>query len=308
MLRPCGGMLMYLACRLALPLARRAPPPLAYPVLDRLGDLLWLANRPTRRTVEANLQHVIGGRGPRWRRAVREAFRHGARNYYDTFRIGQLTAAEIAELVPTTGWEHLDQALTAGRGAILAGAHLSSVGLGGQSVAAQGHLVHVPVEPIEPPELLRLLTRARSGLGVRLVPLGPGLTGELLAALRRNEIIALMVDRDISGSGVLVPFFGAPARLPAGPATLALRSGAPVLPAFTIRRPDGRFEGVVEPPIPVVRSGKLRADVERTTRMIAARLEYYIGGHPEQWTMFQPVWEISPKSKVQGPRSGIWRL
>ena len=115
-------------------------------------------------------------------------------------------------------------------------------------------------------------------------------TAELLAALRRNEVVGLIVDRNLTESAVTVPFFGAPARLPGGPALLAIRSGAPILAGIAVRRPDGRFEGVIEPPIDVARSGNARRDVEAITGAIAARLEYYIRRHPEQWTVFQPVW------------------
>jgi len=285
-------------------LAGRVPPAVAYPVLDRLGDLLWLLDRPARRAVEGNLRRVLGGRGPRWRWAVRGVFRHGARGYYDTFRLPRLSAAEILALVPVRGWEHLDGALARGAGAIIVTAHMSSVGLAAQTIAARGHPTTTAVEPVDPPELLRLLARLRSGVGTRVLPLGPTLGAELLAALRRNEVVGLLVDRDVTGAGLSVPFFGAPARLPSGPAVLALRSGAPILPAFVVRRPDGGFEGIVEPPLEVLRPGARRGDVERVTRAVAARLEYYIGRYPEQWTVFQPIWNTSPEARVPSPGPG----
>ena len=282
---------MYWACHVALPLAGVVPPALAYAILDRVGDAVRLLNRPARRAVGANLLRVIGAPDEQWQRAVRGVFRAGARNYYDTLRVPHLTPSEVTAMVPVRGWEHLDAALAGGRGAILVGAHLSSLALTTQVFAAHGYTVHVAVEPIEPPELLRLLTRLRAGRGMHLVPLGPRLGTQLAAALRRNEAVGLIVDRDVSGSGVLVPFFGAPARLPSGPALLALRTGAPILPAVAVRRRDDHFAGLIEAPIPAERTGDTRADVERITGAIAARLEYYIGRHPEQWTVFQSVWD-----------------
>jgi phosphatidylinositol dimannoside acyltransferase len=288
-------VLVYWAYRLGSALAVRVPPRLAYPTLDRLGELAWALSPRARRVVESNLRHVV----PSWRhrrRAARGVFRHAARNYYDTFRIPRLSRAELEALVQSHGWEHVDAALARGRGVIMVGAHLSSVGLAAQAIAARGYTVQVPVEPIEPPELLRLLVRLRAGFGLRVVPLGPKLGAELLAALRRNEVVGLIVDRNLTGSAVTVPFFGAPARLPAGPALLAIRSGAPILPGIALRRPDGRFAGVIEPPISFTRSGSNRKDVDAITRAIAARLEYYIRRHPEQWTVFQPVWDTEPES------------
>ena len=274
-----------------MPLAGVVPPGPAYVLLDRVGDAARLLNPSAGKAVEANLLRVIGVPNERWRRAVRDVFRAGARNYYDTFRVPHLSQAEIRTLVAIRGWEHLDAALSSGRGAILVSAHLSSLALTTQVFAAHGYAVHVPVEPVEPPELLRLLTRLRAGRGMHLVPLGPRLGTELAAALRRNEVVGLIVDRDVAGSGVAVPFFGAPARLPSGPALLALRSGAPILPAVAVRRPNNRFAGVIESAIPIARTGRTAADVERITATVAARLEYYIGKYPEQWTVFQPVWD-----------------
>jgi KDO2-lipid IV(A) lauroyltransferase len=284
--------LVYWAYRAALPLVAVVPPRLAYPVLDRIGDLVRLLNRPARRAVEANLLRAIGQPGRRWRLAVRGAFRHGARNYYDTLRIPRLTAGEIAELVPVRGWEHLVAALGAGKGAILVGAHLSSIALAAQTIAARGYTIHIVVEPVRPPELLRLLIDLRTGVGLHLVPLGPRLGVELLAALRRNEVVGLIVDRDVAGTGIRVPFFGELTRLPSGPALLALRSGAAILPAIVVRR-GTRLAGTIEPPIPIVRGDGAREDVRAITGAVTARLEYYIGRHPEQWTVFQPVWDRS---------------
>jgi lauroyl/myristoyl acyltransferase len=274
-------------------------------VLDAIGDLAFRLNRDARRAVEENLLQVLGRPDRRWRWAVRAAFRHGARNYYDTFRIPTLTAADIRRLVPVDGREHLDRALAGGRGAILVGAHLSSLAIGGQAVAARGYRVNAVVEPVDPPELLRFLSRLRAGVGVRAVPLGPRLTSQLLAALRRNEVVGLIVDRDVASSGIPVPFFGRPARLPPGPALLSLRGGAPILPAIIVRRPDGSFAGLVEEPVCVPRVGTLRADVSAITRAVTARLEYYIGKYPEQWTVFQPVWEGRSASKVQREGPGV---
>ena len=276
--------------------AQRIPARLGYPACDRLGDLLWLANRPARRAVAANLRRVIGSPGRRHRHAVRDAFRQGIRAYYDTLRLPALSCAELIDLVPLQGREHLDAALAAGRGAILVGAHLSGTPLGGPGVAVRGYPVHVVVEPVDPPALLDLFVRVRSVYGVRAVPLGPRLVPDLLAALRRNEVVALIVDRDVplpggGGSSVaIVPFFGAPARMPVGPALLAMRSGAPVLPALAVRRADDRVVGIIEPPISLAPRGDRRADVAAMTEAVAARLEYYIGRHPEQWAVFQPVW------------------
>jgi phosphatidylinositol dimannoside acyltransferase len=269
-------------------LAPALPRALGYHLADLAGDLAWLLNQPARGAVEGNLRRVRGTT-PSWR-AVRQVFRHGARNYYDTLIIPNLTAAALIDLVTVEGWHHLDEALRGGRGAIMAGVHLSSVALAGQVVAAKGYAVTSVVEKVDPPELHDLLVRLRSGGGVRILPLGGDIFGQLLAVLRRNEIVALVMDRDISGTGVVVDFFGAQAKLPSGPALLAMRSGAPILPVAAVRAPDGRFRGWISSPLWVEPGSGARERVRSTTQRIAGQLERFIGTFSTQWTVFQPFW------------------
>jgi KDO2-lipid IV(A) lauroyltransferase len=154
----------------------------------------------------------------------------------------------------------------------------------------------VVVEDIQPPELFEWFTELRRKLGMRVVPLGPSAGREVLAALKRNDIVCLLCDRDIQRTGVEVEFFGERTTLPAGPATLALRTGAPILPTavYFTDRTDGHL-GIVRPPVPVVRSeAGLRADVEVGTRLLAGELEHLIRRAPHQWHLFQPNWPSDP--------------
>ena len=278
------------AYRLTVPMAGAVPPRLAYPLLDRLADLVRLRAPDARQAVEANLAQVLGHRGRRHAWAVRGAFRHALRNYYDTFRMPTQSGGEIRDRVVISGLEHLRQALARGHGAILFTAHVSSVALAAQALALAERGGTVVVEPIEPPEMLDLMLQVRSSHGLTYRVLGPSLFGELTATLRQNDLVFLVVDRDLGGTGVPVPFFGRTTRLPAGPGLLHLRTGAPVLPTFVSRRADGRLDGAIGPPLAFHRTGDRRADLTGITRTIAARLEYHIGRHPEQWTVLQRIW------------------
>jgi KDO2-lipid IV(A) lauroyltransferase len=285
-----GTRLVVAAYRLAIPLAGAVPPTIAYPLLDRLADVIRMSARGPREAVEANLEHVLGRRGRRHAWAVRGVFRHVLRNYYDTFRMPSASDAEIRARVVLHGQHHLRAALDAGRGAILFSAHVSSVALAAQALALAERGGTVVVEPVEPPELLDLMLRARGSHGLDYKVLGPGLFGELTATLRRNEIVFLVVDRDVGGSGILLDFFGWPARLPTGPALLHRRTGAPLLPAYVSRRRDDRLDGVVGPPIELTPTGSRREDMVKLTRLVTSRLEYHIDRYPEQWTVLQRVW------------------
>jgi lauroyl/myristoyl acyltransferase len=123
-----------------------------------------------------------------------------------------------------------------------------------------------------------------------LLPTTPSSLRELLTALRRNEVVGLVADRDVTGTGPLIKFFDAPTRFADGPAALSMRTGAPILPAVAIRRADGGFDGWIESPLSRPNSGDTRRDVLSLTRAVALRLEYHIANHPEQWTVFQARW------------------
>jgi KDO2-lipid IV(A) lauroyltransferase len=253
---------------------------------------LGLAER--RAIVIRNLRRIRGERlrGPALERAVQATFESYARYYLESFRLPGRTVAEIDEGHDVVGYEHLLEARRAGRGVILALPHL-----GGWEWSAfwLTRVERVPVtavvEPLHPPELFEWFVSFRRALGMTIVPLGPDAARQVLSALRRNEVVCLLTDRDLAGNGVDVSFFGERTTLPAGPATLALRSGAPVLPtAVYFKDGEEGVRGVVRPPLDATRRGRLRDDVARVTQDLATALEDLIRAAPEQWHMMQPNW------------------
>ncbi|HEY7629017.1 MAG TPA: hypothetical protein VH761_18250, partial [Ilumatobacteraceae bacterium] len=128
-----------------------------------------------------------------------------------------------------------------------------------------------------------------------VVPTGPQAGPAVLKALRAGETVCLLCDRDLDHTGVEVEFFGERTTLPPGPATLSIRTGAPILPVgvfFTPKR-DGHH-AIVRPAVPTERRGGLREDVGRVTQELARELEFLIRIAPEQWHMFQPNWPSDP--------------
>ena len=130
----------------------------------------------------------------------------------------------------------------------------------------------------------------RRKLGVNIVPLGPNAGSEILQALAANHVVCLLADRDIPGDGVEVEFFGEITTIPAGPATLALRTGAALIPCAVYFKEQSGHHGVVELPMNVGREGRLRDDVRRLTIELASRLEALIRQAPTQWHLQQPNW------------------
>ncbi len=261
-----------------------------------LGGALALALRSRRWLVERHLQRAYGvPLGPReLRRAGWRAFESYARYWIESFRLPVLTGREIDDGMWAEGLEHLDAALSAGNGAILALPHLGGWDFGGAWLVRRGYPLTVVVEPLEPPELLAWFTRLRVRMGLEVIPLGPRAGSAVLHALRANRVVALLCDRDIAGGGVEVELFGECTTLPGGPVTLALRARAAVLPTAVYFEGRQGHRGEIRPALATERTGTLRKDVERLTQDLAVVLESLIRAAPEQWHLFQPNWPSDP--------------
>ena len=242
------------------------------------------------------------------RRVVRQAFDSYAKYYIESFRLPSLPAPTVARGLDVQGYEHVLGGLEHGNGVILALPHLGGWEWAGRWMTDQGHALTVVVERIDPPELFDWFVDLRAELGMKVVPLGPQAGRAVLAALRDNGVVCLLCDRDLVGGGIAVEFFGEVTTLPAGPATLSLRTGAPVLPTavYFADRLDGHV-GLVRPPVTVERTGRLGADVAVLTQGIAGELERLIRRAPGQWHLFQPNWPSDPgyERAVVNNRSGV---
>lgn len=282
----------YWGYRTAATLARALPQSVAEASGDALVTLFTPVLWPRRQMIERHLVRASGGRlkGIALQREVRRAFQSYVKYWVESFRLSQMTPAELDARMSYEGLQHLDAALAQGNGVILALPHLGGWDFGGAWFTSQGYKATVVVEPLEPPELFEWFADMRRSMGLEVVPLGPDVGTTILRRLKEGGIVGLVCDRDLPGTGVPVTFFGEETTLPSGPATLALRTGAPLLPATCYF--DGRrnHRGVVRPPIPVERSGRFREDVVRVTQLLAHELEVLIGAAPSQWHLFQPNW------------------
>jgi phosphatidylinositol dimannoside acyltransferase len=254
------------------------------------------ANAERRAMIERHLRRVDPTlTGWRLRQAVQAAFDSYARYWIESLRLASLSPRAVAAGFSIEGFDRITGARERGTGVILALPHLGGWDWAGRWLADQGIPVTVIVERLDPPELFDWFVNWRSDLGMNVVPLGPDAGRATLRALADNEVVCLLSDRDIQGGGIDVEFFGERTTLPGGPATLALRAGAPILPAgvYFTRRLSGHH-AVVRPPVPTDRRGKLRDDVARVTQALADELELLIRRAPEQWHMLQPNWPSDP--------------
>jgi KDO2-lipid IV(A) lauroyltransferase len=269
-------------------LVRLLPEPVAF-ALGRAGGLLYLrTDRDRREALTANLAQVLGPQaGPRaLRRAVRRGFVSYGRYWVEAFRLEDLSPADIRERLRIEGREHIDTAMAAGRGAIFASPHIGNWDAGGAWLAAVGYPATAVVERLQPPELYERFAVYRRALGLELLPLDDGtetLRG-VVRALRAGRLACLVCDRDLTGGGLEVRLFGATAVMPGGPASIALRAGAPLLPCSVYHdRRAGHWRAVVHPPLVPERSGDTRKDTLALTQRLAEEFEGLIAAAPTQW-------------------------
>lgn len=245
-----------------------------------------------RRMLERHLRRVHGPglAGAELDAAVRRSFASYARYWVDSFRLPGTAPARLAAGMTWEGLEHVERAHAAGKGVILALPHLGGWDFGGAWFASIGFRMVAVMEAIEPPQLFAWMAGLRRSMGLEIIALGPGAGAAVIKRLREGAVVALVCDRDIEGGGVEVEFFGERTTLPGGPATLALRSGAALVPSAVYYRDDGRHHATMGAPLDTTRHGRLRDDVARVTQLLAVELEGAIRKAPEQWHLLQPNW------------------
>jgi lauroyl/myristoyl acyltransferase len=219
---------------------------------------------------------------------VHASLRSYARYWCEAFRLPSMDPVQLAEQVESsaTGLNHVHEAVAHGKGVVLALTHSGNWDLAGCWLAQRVGPPIVIAERLRPESLFRRFVRFREGLGFEIIPLTGSATPpfeQLASRLRQGRVVGLLAERDLSGTGVPVTFFGEPTRIPAGPARLAIDTGAPLLPVHCWFTPDG-WGFHVDPPIDATRG------LLGTTQALADRFAAGIGAHPADWHMLQPLW------------------
>ena len=264
------------------------PPRPAWTVIgwfSQAGYLLWPKKR---HWVNANFAHVLG-RNPddkAVRRLALRAYAHYARYLVELMRLPSLPPGAIGELVEADGLEALEQVFAESSGLILAVAHIGNNEACAAGVASRGWPISVVADDSSFPEMFELLRQQRESWGVAVIP-WRNLRG-VYGVLRRKEMLALLIDWGYRADGIPVRLFDAWTALPAGPATLAAKTGATILPVTISRRENGRLRAAFDVPIRVASSSP--EDLQRATQRMADALQRTIAGAPEQWYSFKPMW------------------
>lgn len=281
---------------------RALPPAVRYPLAAVTGRCVFYAMPRRRKVAFENFAQVLGlpVDDPRVKRTARHAFGNYFKMFADFMLMVTLTPEDIRRMVRPQGQERLDRVLAQGKGAVVVTAHVSNWDMLAAASAVYGYPISAVTNELPSGGLNELVVASRERIGMKMIGLGPGSLRQILKALSRNEVVALASDLYSGERGVRVPFFNRPAMFPSGPAAIALKTGAPILPVWIRRQPDNLYVAEIEEPIEVSRTGNTDRDIQVTTERIVQFFERIIRREPDQWLVFLPVWRPNALAGTPG--------
>lgn len=288
-----SGSMQFWGWRIASAILSRTPVRANYLAATLIGSVAYYGWPRARRAMRDNYARVLpDASAGRRDKIARRSLVNYCKYLTDFVRFPALPAAEIvAEVEGDKQFALLDQILLRGNGAVIVCMHFGNWDLGAGATAARGYPVTVVAETFSDPRLDNMVAGARRRLGMNIVKMervGPS----LFRVLKNNGLLALLIDRSVPGEGIEVEFFGEKVEVPAGPARLALRTGAAVIPTAFLRTDPHKVSvtTLCDFGIGIERSEDLDSDVRRLTQEIMRAHERFILKRPDQWYMFRPMW------------------
>ena len=264
------------------------PPRLLEAFVDCSARATFALLRKHRNRMEETLLAVAGAeiRDPDKRtKLLRRAWRNFGRSIYETARAVFSSPEQIRSMVRLEGEEHLRKALEKGKGVIALSAHLGNFTMIGPRLAAEGYSFNALIKQPRDRRFAQLNDEYRMKVGVKTISAKPRRRAveQMLRALRRNEIV-LVISDEFKGGGVEVEFLGRTAPAPRGPITLALRTGAPILPMFVTRDDQDRLTLSISPEAELIKTKDRKAAMVVNVATISRLLDAMVRRYPDQWS------------------------
>lgn len=259
------------------------------------GTVGYALDRRHRRIALDNVRAAFGDScdGAAAGRLVRSCWRHFGRITLDALTFPRRSADDAGSVVRYEGIEHIRGAYEGRRGVILFSAHFGHWELVALMQGWLGLPLTLVTRRLDNPRLEAMVASLRCRSGNRLVHKSNAVR-EMRRTLARGSGIAILIDQDARAGGVFVPFFGRPASTTPTPALLALRTGASLIPVFSLPEADGGWRVVYEPPVTIEPSGDRERDVEALTAKCTAIVETWVRRHPELWLWMHRRWKTRP--------------
>lgn len=274
----------------------RIPEAWAEGLFRLIADIAWRRQGAGVQRLEANLLRVVpDADGKRLRALSRAGMRSYLRYWLETFRLPSYDRDRVLDGLDVESVQTLTDTLASGRGALLALPHMGNWDHAGAWLALRGIPFTTVAERLRPERLYEAFVAYRESLGMEVLPLtGSGsVAGTLARRLRGGGVVCLVADRDILGSGTEVKFFGESASMAAGPAALALQTGAALLPVTVWFTEEG-WGARVHDEVPVPEEGDRASKIAAMTQRMADAFAEGIAAHPEDWHMLQRIFLADP--------------
>ncbi|MCE4948996.1 phosphatidylinositol mannoside acyltransferase [Streptomyces albulus] len=284
---------------------KRLPEGVAVQLGRQLADVAWRRRGKGVQRLESNLARVVPGASAQRLAALsRAGMRSYMRYWMESFRLPAWSEQRIKGGFAPEDVHHLEDGLKSDRGVILALPHMGNYDLAGVWVTTKLNTPFTTVaERLKPESLYDRFVAYREGLGMEVLPhTGGAAFGTLARRLRAGGLVCLVADRDLSSSGIPVTFFGEETKMPAGPAMLALQTGAMLLPVTLWYDDTPVMRGRVHPEIEVPEDGTRTEKAARMTQALADAFAGGIADHPEDWHMLQRLWlaDLTPRDGTPG--------
>ena len=258
------------------------------------------------KNVRDNMRHVLGpdASDDDIARFARRCTENAGRYYADVIALHRMDINKFwRDDMEIDGLNYLAEAATRGQGVIIASAHYANPEFAVQGLAAIGIRVFALVEPLDPPELGKLMRGLRTVHGHIYEPVGFGAIKDALTWLRNGGVTAILIDRDIQKRGIVLDFCGAPARFPTGAVDLALRTNAMLLPGWVRRVGGYKIHTRLGPPLEMIRTGNRDEDLRVNTAALLALFEKHLKQDPGQWSVLDRIWpeDLQRAAKLANP-------
>ena len=290
--------IVYWVFRLIILLGRPFPPAVGYFFARIIADICYFFFFGKRRALKAAMARVLDTDDEKAiSLAARSSFRNFGKYVIDFIHFLDSTPEEVRRRIVFEHFERFDQAIGEKRGIIFITLHYGNWDMGAAGLAAYGYPVNVVAETFPHRAMNALVQGSRRHLGMKVMPMervGPS----VIRALRKGETLALLIDVPEPGGTVRVDFFGAPTEVPVGPARIALRSGARVMPGVVMRvkGEEEKLRPVMDFDLTYERTNDEDEDVRRLTQAIMSSLERLIRLDPTQWFIFHDMWNRNQKA------------
>lgn len=283
-------------------LARALPERISYGLARAIGRLAARFSKQ-RDQVLANLSRTSGKPlgSPELDDLLVKAYQSYARYWLETFALVREDQDFFLDRFRSVTQDRLFDHVSGGKGAIVVAGHLGNWDAAGAWVGANGHLVVTVAEVLKPRRMFDFFVSHRAKLGMVIHPAERGATVKLAEAVENGAVVAIVGDRDLKGRGPVVEFFGEQVPFPAGPASVALKTGAPVFIAgvYGTVHEDGKRGWTADISGPIeIGSGSGPEAIQEITQRVARELERCVAKHPEEWHVFQPFWPSDRKEKT----------